>query len=1154
MSHDLGQTRSNAGRSSVYGYGLEELEQRLLLSASLYDAQDVVEAVEADQAEVVAAATSDLVFGIDVSKWQGTINWTSVANNNDIEFVWAKATEGVDYTDPMWYTNVVGAHNAGLYVGGYHFATPYTSGVNDAADEATDFYAAVDDYLTDGYLRPVLDLEGSNSLTVTQMSNWVHEFMNTFATLSGGIVPVIYTGTTYATSELNSSVNIYDLWYPRWPSDPDFDNPPAAPGIWNSYDLWQYSSTTHVTGIGSATSNVDGDVFLGNIDEFISKYVISTIPDDHGDDVASATAIGLPSTTAGVLGKTTDSDWFELNLVSGVEYTFSVLTDGLSSAELRLRTNFGNEIMMDSGPASGDTLAQITYTPVSTQVYYLSVDSSGIGGYELVVQEADYHGDSIAEASDLNGGFALGGLQTDSDKDYFFFNATAGKQYAIEIISLDLADAVLNLYNSGGAITAQQTGSGGSSPLVHMDWSALGDGVMYISVSSNAGTLGDYVITLVESEPQLEGDLDGDGFVGLSDLDIVLGAWNQSVTAGDWLAGDPSGDGFVGLDDLDIVLDNWNAGTPPVEDSVSSELSETLAAATSEYILGTDVSVWQGTNNWASAAASGIEFAFIRAVDRDGEIDTKFYSNIVQAKAAGIYAGAYQFVTPWTDGYNDAVEEAQLFASVIAPYLTDGYLRPVLDIEAGPPHVPYPIDLDNTVLTNWIHDYMEEFERLTGVQPLIYCNTYYAANAFNSSVNQYDLWLANWTDDPDSPPGGNADGVWNGYDFWQYSGGGVSIPGIGNAVDGDVYFGTVAEMLAEYGITIEPDDHGNDDDSATLMAGVPSATIGTIETIMDTDWFKISLQAGTEYVFSVIAGSASSAEVALYTQAGTQLASNDGPASGGILADLSFTPSYADAYYIRISGVDDVGTYVLSIQEADDHGDTLAEATGPVSSVAFGGIQSNSDLDYFSFNVSAGMHYDIQVFDLGIPDATITLYDSSGGYISDDSGSNPSAVHAQVGYTASSDGVMYVAIGAQTGSYGDYALMINESVATLEGDIDGDGYVGLSDLDLVLGSWNQSVPPADSAVDLSGDGYVGLDDLDIILANWNSGTQPASVSSAVTEPVTASSTEITAASTSVEASESIASSAMLAAWRSEARSAFIEDDAAEFDPAIGLWE
>ncbi len=61
------------------------------------------------------------------------------------------------------------------------------------------------------------------------------------------------------------------------------------------------------------------------------------------------------------------------------------------------------------------------------------------------------------------------------------------------------------------------------------------------------------------------GDLNGDGFVGIEDLNIVLGVWNQNVDAGVWLQGDPSGDGFIGIEDLNVVLGNWNAGTPPAE-------------------------------------------------------------------------------------------------------------------------------------------------------------------------------------------------------------------------------------------------------------------------------------------------------------------------------------------------------------------------------------------------------------------------------------------------------------------------------------------------------------------------------------------------------------------------------------------------------------
>lgn len=62
--------------------------------------------------------------------------------------------------------------------------------------------------------------------------------------------------------------------------------------------------------------------------------------------------------------------------------------------------------------------------------------------------------------------------------------------------------------------------------------------------------------------PELMGDLDGNGFVGITDLNIVLGMWNQSVPPGSDPA-DPSGDGFVGIEDLNAVLGNWNAGFPP---------------------------------------------------------------------------------------------------------------------------------------------------------------------------------------------------------------------------------------------------------------------------------------------------------------------------------------------------------------------------------------------------------------------------------------------------------------------------------------------------------------------------------------------------------------------------------------------------------------
>ncbi len=87
----------------------------------------------------------------------------------------------------------------------------------------------------------------------------------------------------------------------------------------------------------------------------------------------------------------------------------------------------------------------------------------------------------------------------------------------------------------------------------------------------------------------IPGDLDGDGFVGLLDLDIVLNNWNQSVPPANPLAdvagpGGSGPDGFIGLDDLDVVLNNWNAGTPPVA-AVPEPGAVTLLALTLPVLL-----------------------------------------------------------------------------------------------------------------------------------------------------------------------------------------------------------------------------------------------------------------------------------------------------------------------------------------------------------------------------------------------------------------------------------------------------------------------------------------------------------------------------------------------------------------------------------------
>ena len=83
---------------------------------------------------------------------------------------------------------------------------------------------------------------------------------------------------------------------------------------------------------------------------------------------------------------------------------------------------------------------------------------------------------------------------------------------------------------------------------------------------------------------------------------------------------------------------------------------------------------------------------------------------------------------------------------------------------------------------------------------------------------------------------------------------------------------------------------------------------------------------------------------------------------------------------------------------------------------------------------------------------------------------------------------------SQLPAYGESRYLPQMTVSavpdTIIGDLDGDGFVGITDLNLVLSNWNLNVPPADGAADPSGDGFVGIEDLNTVLGNWNAGTPP----------------------------------------------------------------
>ena len=79
-----------------------------------------------------SAPDEDYIEGIDVSHWQGTIDWVKVAGAGK-KFAFIKATESTDFLDNVYATNRAKAKANGLKVGAYHFARPGTN-TNDAVE------------------------------------------------------------------------------------------------------------------------------------------------------------------------------------------------------------------------------------------------------------------------------------------------------------------------------------------------------------------------------------------------------------------------------------------------------------------------------------------------------------------------------------------------------------------------------------------------------------------------------------------------------------------------------------------------------------------------------------------------------------------------------------------------------------------------------------------------------------------------------------------------------------------------------------------------------------------------------------------------------------------------------------------------------------
>ena len=213
--------------------------------------------------------SSNQLSGIDVSKWQGTVNWKSVQQAG-IAFAFARATYGGSEVDSYFSENWQGIKAAGILRGAYHFFLA----ADDPAQQAEFFIRTVGSLDPDD-LPPVIDVESASGVS----SNLAADVQTWLTTVEQGLGrrPIIYTAPSYWNENLTGGFGDYPLWVAEY----GVSSPKAVNG-WTDWTFWQYSSTGKVAGVNTA---VDLDDFKGaSLAEFVNASII-TAPDQPNTTV-----------------------------------------------------------------------------------------------------------------------------------------------------------------------------------------------------------------------------------------------------------------------------------------------------------------------------------------------------------------------------------------------------------------------------------------------------------------------------------------------------------------------------------------------------------------------------------------------------------------------------------------------------------------------------------------------------------------------------------------------------------------------------------------------------------------------------------------------------------------------------------------------------
>ena len=188
------------------------------------------------------------IFGIDISAYQGKINWKKVqTSKHPIKFIFVRATMGSNGKDRYFKYNWKNIKKYHYVRGAYHYYRP-----NENSTTQFNNYSSVISNNEKNFI-PILDVEKQSFYSKENLRKGVLNWLK-LAEEYYGVKPVIYTGLTFYLKNLKGYINDYPLWIAAYSGEHRVKN--------IDWDFYQFTEKVYVKGI---KTNVDGNNFKGSI-------------------------------------------------------------------------------------------------------------------------------------------------------------------------------------------------------------------------------------------------------------------------------------------------------------------------------------------------------------------------------------------------------------------------------------------------------------------------------------------------------------------------------------------------------------------------------------------------------------------------------------------------------------------------------------------------------------------------------------------------------------------------------------------------------------------------------------------------------------------------------------------------------------------------